>query len=68
MSANACVAEDEDILPDYRLFLQGMSAAYMGVYVQGNPEMLPYVTDPELIPMELLQLEMDLVCEEGVLF
>lgn len=46
----------------YRLFVQGVVTAFMGVYLQGNSDLLKFITTQALMPLPLGLLEYDLNC------
>lgn len=43
-------------------FLPGVLAAFFGNYLQGNSDLLKYVTDEKLMPLPLTQLYFDVNC------
>ena len=59
---NFCRIEEEEILPAYRDLIEGVTVALFNAYVQGSMDHLEYVTDPDLIPMSLLQHHTDMEC------
>jgi hypothetical protein len=57
-----CPVEDESLLPAYRTLVEGVTSAMLNTYIQGSNDQLRYVTDPDLIPMPLLQHHTDVDC------
>lgn len=57
-----CKTDPTNDRPLYRLFVQGVVTAFMGVYLQGNSDLLKFVTTQTLMPLPLGLLEYDLNC------
>lgn len=57
-----CKTDPTNNRPLYRLFVQGVVTAFMGVYLQGNTDLLKFVTTETLMPLPLGLLEYDLNC------
>ena len=59
---NFCKTAPDTDLTRYHMFLQGYVSAFYGTYVQGNKDMLQYVTDRDRIPMEFIEYLVDVKC------
>ena len=52
----------EEMLPAYHDFVQGISAAMLNTYIQGQPHYLDYLLTEEDIPIKLSMYETDVGC------
>ncbi len=59
---NFCTTTPDADLNRYHMFLQGYTSAFYGTYVQGNGDMLKYVIDQDMIPIQFIEFKTDVNC------
>lgn len=44
------------------VFIPGLLASFFGQYLQGSPSLVKLITNPDLMPVEMLQLHQNITC------
>ena len=57
-----CKTNEENDRVFYRTFVTGILSSFFGVYLQGNRDLLQYITEVDQIPIKLGDLKTDLMC------